>query len=201
MDGQWLKTQFLSNPGKTKAGLAAAIGLEPPAISKILNGSRQIKAQEYVAMREYFGLPADGQSTLKRKIASYTVMHGGKDGHDLHDRAAPPSDWIIPASILGARSGGNIGKTRVFQVHDSHMAPEFQKDDHVLVDVSDRKPNPPGTFIISDGFSNMLRHCEYLAKSADSIRISAYDGGFQAHTLQAGDFLIIGRVIAKLQMI
>jgi hypothetical protein len=202
MDGQWLKTQFASNPEKTKAGLAAAIGVEPPAVSKILNGSRQIKAQEYILMREYFGLPSDGHDGARRKVVSYSVnLTDGKDGHSLEDGATPPAEWTIPANISGPRAATPGGKNRIFQVRDSLMEPEFSKGEHVLVDTADRKPSPSGVFIVSDGFSNMLRYCEYLPKSSDAVRISARMEGFQPQVLKAGDFLLIGRVVAKLQMI
>ena len=196
MDSQWLKTQFSANPDKSKAGLAAAIGLEPPAISKILNGTRQIKAQEYLQMREYFGLPVDGHGAMRK---TYTVKaHDGQDGFD--DGSPPPAEWAIP-SVISSQAEPN--KTnRVFQVREGFMEPEFKRGEHVLVDISDRKPSPPGTFIISDGFSNMLRYCEYTPKSGETeIRISARKNRFQPQTLKPGDFLVIGRVIAKLEMI
>jgi plasmid maintenance system antidote protein VapI len=197
MDSQWLKTQFAANPDKSKAGLAAAIGLEPPAVSKILNGTRQIKAQEYLQMREYFGLPVDGLSAVRK---TYTVKaQDGQDGFD--DGSPPPSEWSIP-SVISSQAAGPNKTNRVFQVRESFMEPEFKRGEHVLVDIADRKPSPPGAFIISDGFSNMLRYCEYTPKSGDTeIRISARRNGFQPQTLKPGDFLVIGRVIAKLQMI
>lgn len=198
MDSQWLKTQFSANPDKSKAGLAAAIGLEPPAISKILNGTRQIKAQEYLLMREYFGLPVDGLSAVRK---TYTVKaQDGQDGFD--DGSPPPTEWSIP-SVIAPHMPDKDGKTtRVFQVRENLMEPEFKRGDHVLVDIADRKPAPPGAFIISDGFSNMLRYCEYAPKSNETeIRISARKNGFQPQVLKPGDFLVIGRVVAKLQMV
>ena len=200
MDSQWLKTQFASNPGKTKTGLAAAIGVEPPAISKILNGTRQIKAQEYILMRKYFGLPVDGHAAVRKNIASYTVA-APLEREMLSDGAPPPPEWAIPGSI-GAPQPESAGNIRIFQVRDTLMEPEFQRGEHVLVDIADRKPSLPGLFIVSDGFSNMLRHCEYVAKPGHTdIRVSARKDGFQAQILKAGEFLVVGRVIARLQMI
>ncbi|MCE7887605.1 MAG: XRE family transcriptional regulator [Alphaproteobacteria bacterium PRO2] len=194
MDSQWLKTQFAANPDKSKAGLAAAIGLEPPAISKILNGTRQIKAQEYLQMREYFGLPVDGHGATRK---TYTVK--AQEGFD--DGSPPPAEWAIP-SVISSHAAGPNKANRVFQVRESFMEPEFKRGEHVLVDISDRKPSPPGAFIISDGFNNMLRYCEYTPKSGETeIRISARKDGFQPQILKPGDFIIIGRIIAKLQMI
>jgi plasmid maintenance system antidote protein VapI len=131
MDSQWLKTQFAANPDKSKAGLAAAIGLEPPAVSKILNGTRQIKAQEYLQMREYFGLPVDGLSAVRK---TYTVKaQDGQDGFD--DGSAPPSEWSIP-SVISSQAAGPNKTNRVFQVRESFMEPEFKRGEHVLVDIA-----------------------------------------------------------------
>src|SRR5262245_42565935 len=163
MDSQWLKTQFASNPGKTKAGLAETIGLEPPAISKILNGTRQIKAQEYILMREYFGLPSDGHASLKKSPATYTIKPLDGDG-GFRDGQTPPADWVIPASILSSRTSAPADKIRIFQVRENVMEPDFRNGEYVLVDISDKKPAPPGIFIVSDGFGNMLRQCEYTPK-------------------------------------
>ncbi len=199
MDSQWLKTQFANNPEKTKAGLAAAIGLEPPAISKILNGARQIKAQEYILMRGYFGLPVDGDAAIRKSPATY----GGPGPKGMDEGSNGPGEWSIPAMVTAAQAARNGDKnTRMFQVRETAMEPEFKRGESVLVDMTDRAPTPPGVFLVSDGFSSMLRHCEYTPRSnGTEIRISARQNGFQSQVLKAGDFLIIGRVVAKLQMI
>lgn len=53
---QWLK-QGLKKPHKTQAGLAAALNVDPSAISKIISGTRQIKAHELPKIAEYIGEP------------------------------------------------------------------------------------------------------------------------------------------------
>lgn len=194
MDSQWLKTQFLAYPDRTKAGLATAIGLEPPAVSKILNGTRQIKAQEYILMREYFGLPNDGENTL-RKPPARTHIKALVGGDGLGDRSPPPGEWDAPAPIL-SRSPSAL--TKVFLVSETIMEPEFKLGEQVLIDPLDRTPSPPGVFVISDGQDNMLRHCELVGSD---IRISASKTGFHKETLSREHILILGRVIAKLQML
>ena len=89
MDSQWLKEQFDCNPDKSKAGLARALNLEPPAISKILNGTRQIKAQEYNLMRQYFGLPIDGENASGIPDNSYKLetLAGGNQGFNESDKS------------------------------------------------------------------------------------------------------------------
>ena len=46
----------LQKPGKTKGGLAAAMGVRPGAVSEILSGIRLIKASEIAPIIEYLEL-------------------------------------------------------------------------------------------------------------------------------------------------
>ena len=202
MDSQWLKTQFEHNPEKSKAGLARVLNLEPPAISKILNGARQIKAQEYNLMRQYFGLPVDGENASNLPENSYRLDTLAGETNTLQEDPDQPLEdsWIIPADILSARTSAPPNQIKIFNIKESFMEPEFRHGEHVLIDLSDNNPTPPGTFIISDGFGVMLRNCEYVPNSNPAeIRISANSTNFQSQTLQENDFQIVGRVIAKLQ--
>src|SRR5689334_25351203 len=46
----------LEKPGKTKGGLARAMGVRPGAVSEILSGIRLIKASENGPIMDYLGL-------------------------------------------------------------------------------------------------------------------------------------------------
>ena len=198
MDAQWLKAQFEHHPDKTKAQLAQALGLEASAVSKILSGSRQIKAPEYVIMRRFFGLPSDGGSGANVS-QSYVVGELNKQAQ-LEENDGAQSQWIIPAQIIKKHTDTPSEQIKSFQVSDNMMAPDFNKDEHVLVDLSDQCPSPPGTFILSDGFGFLLRHCEFVPHSdPPEITISAVKKTFETQTLSEGKFEIIGRVMAKLQ--
>jgi transcriptional regulator with XRE-family HTH domain len=199
MDSQWLKSQLTLHPHKSKAELARALGLEPPAVSKILNGTRQIKAQEYMNMRRFFELPVDGERAAMSGDLNYVLKPLQiKDG--LKDADAHPAQWILPASLLNERTEAPSEKIRIFKVTDHFMEPEFRKDEHVLVDLSNITPSPPSPFIVSDGFGYMVRHCEFVPMSKPAkIRISAYNKLFVPQVLTAKEFIIVGRVMAKLQ--
>src|SRR5262245_42541579 len=163
MDARWLKTQFELYPDKSKAGLAEAIGLEPPAVSKILGGKRQIKAHEYVAMRKYFGLPSDGGKAARKSPDAFVLdsLTG------LQDNREPSGNeqWMMPASVFSARTSAGEDQIKVFKIQENAMAPEFRFGEHVVVDLSDKKPSPPGVFIISDGFGHLVRRCEFVVGS------------------------------------
>ncbi len=203
MDSQWLKRQFDCNPEKSKAGLARLLRLEPPAISKILSGTRQIKAQEYNMMRQYFDLPVDGEDTaLKIPENAYRLDTLAGQDNILEDSSSGTThdSWIIPADILSARTHTPPEQIKIYSVIESVMEPDFKRGEHVLIDLFDTKPTPPGSFIISDGFGIMVRNCAYIPNSnPPEIKISASSKSFQTQSLQEDDFKIIGRIIAKLQ--
>jgi transcriptional regulator with XRE-family HTH domain len=199
MDARWLQIQFTLNPGHTKAGLAKALGLEAPAVSKILKGTRQIKAQEYAAMREYFGLPVDGADSIRKRQDAY-VLSALTHQNLREENKQPNGEWVIPADILGQRTKAAMGQVKIFQVKENTMEPELHYGEHVLVDMSDFKPSPPGLFAVSDGFGHMIRYCEYIPQSSPpEIRVSARDKSFQPHNLKLDELQITGRIIAKLQ--
>jgi transcriptional regulator with XRE-family HTH domain len=207
MDSQWLRIQFDLNPQKSKADLARTLGLEPPAISKILNGNRQIKAPEYMAMRAFFGLPVDGQALTAPHTSGYIVKPlSYKDMQEtaLYDSASATGtstqDWIIPKTVLHEKTNAPPEQIKIFEVRENTMEPDFTHGEHVLIDTSNKTPSPPGVFVVSDDFNYLLRYCEVVSKAKPTkIRMTANHKMFLPQTLKLEDFDIIGRVIAKLK--
>ncbi len=196
MDSQWLKAQFALNPTLSKAELARVLGLEPPAVSKILSGGRQIKASEYLIMRRFFGLPVDGEKSLS---GTSEIIQPLNSQGSLRE-ASHEGQWAIPQNVLKSRTNSSSKDIRIFKVEEKTMEPDFKFGEHVLVDQLDKKPSPAGAFIVSDGFGYMIRFCEYLPHSSPPrIKISAKDPSFFSQTLDEADFKIIGRIIAKLE--
>lgn len=197
MDYKWLKAQFRLHPDKAKADLAEFLSLEPPAISKILAGTRQIKAGEYHAMRRFFGLPVDGEMAMGRRMQarSYVLQ-------PLQENYKNPEtgSWVMPAALLSKGTKASPENIRVFQVADNTMIPDFQSGEHVLVDVSDIRPAPAGIFILSDGFGHVLRHCELVPHSRPpKVRIMTVNKNYEPYIVSLKSAKLIGRVIAKLE--
>jgi transcriptional regulator with XRE-family HTH domain len=193
------------NPGKTKAGLAELLGLEPPAVSKILNGTRQIKAREYTLMRRYFGLPVDGEGAVTSPLARTLRVENGErvsvmqEGDAIPYSARPVCQPALD-TLFDFRHGA--GRYEVFQVRQSAMEPDFLKGESVLLDLTDIVPSPSGDFVISDGFEPMIRHCAFLPNTKPPmVNISARSGIFQPQTLSLDEFRIIGRVVGKVKWV
>lgn len=196
MDSLWLKTQFKFHPEKSRADLARALALDPPAVSKMLAGTRQIKAQEYVTMRTFFGLPVDGARSLQPG-RGYRLGVLGAEGLN---ETAPEDDqdaWMMPAGLLATKTKAPPEKIRIFTVRDKTMEPDFMRGAQVLVDLSDNQPSPPGVFIILDDAGHILRQCDIVpGESLPQIQVSSRAG--TSFRLPAEKVEILGRVIARL---
>lgn len=194
MDSQWLKLQFAQHPEKSRADLARALDLDPPAISKILAGGRQIKAHEYIAMRKFFGLPTDGERAVAGSSYRLQTLADGlaeKEPPEDHDA------WIMPASLLEGRTDAPPEKIRIFTIRDNSMEPDFAVGAQVLVDLSDITPSPPGVFIMSDGLGHVLRQCDIIpGETPLQVNVLAKNG--TTFRLPLAKAAIIGRVIARL---
>jgi transcriptional regulator with XRE-family HTH domain len=197
MDSLWLQTQFRLNPEKTKADLADALGLDRPAVSKILAGTRQIKAAEYAAMRRFFGLPVDGERAARpgATVTLQPLTTGLSDNN-----AGVDDGWVMPASVLAQRTRGKPENIRIFTVQERAMVPELMPGETVLVDMADVTPSPPGIFVVADGLGHIIRRCAHVPQSnPPQIRITAADAQYESHTIGLSRAGIVGRVIAKLQ--
>lgn len=88
MDLEWIRTG-LRKPGKTQRGLAAALGVDASAVSRLLSGARQLKAAEIAIIARYLEIvpPAvltpGADNTANADAASMpfapSLMHGPRD--------------------------------------------------------------------------------------------------------------------------
>lgn len=87
MDSDWIRQRLKEQPGKSQSGLARALDLDPAAITRMLQGARQIKASEIPKINAYFEVGAL-QDTLAPvrafrapdMIPVYGTAEGGADG-------------------------------------------------------------------------------------------------------------------------
>lgn len=97
MDLDWIRSQMKQH-NVSQADLAAAAGLSASAMSKILGGTRELKASEADKIRRYFGfhLPGDqGADELEAKIFSFLSRLQSDQKHALAvylEALAGPSD-------------------------------------------------------------------------------------------------------------
>ncbi len=74
MELNWIR-DGLMKPGKTQRGLAAALGVDPSAISRLLTGARQLRAAELPVVAAYLEsqIPSDFTPDLARESGPSTA--------------------------------------------------------------------------------------------------------------------------------
>ena len=153
-------------------------------------------------MRRFFGLPTDGARAAGQGAG------GGKSyvlsplEPAMQDKAETGEDdaWVMPAQLFENRTRAQPEQIRIFAVQEDAMAPDIARGEKVLVDLSDTRPSPAGTFVVSDGLGHIIRQCEYVPHSdPPAIRLSARNARYEPYTVALEKAEIIGRVIAKLQ--
>ncbi len=80
----------LARSGKTQHGLAKAMGVDDAAITRMLQGKREIKARELPVIRAYLEMPEDKPSRLANAISGSGA-------------------WARDVPVLGTTVGGSNG--------------------------------------------------------------------------------------------
>lgn len=92
MDVEWIR-EGLDRAGKTQRGLAKALGVEPPQISRLLAGTRRLKADEIVKIADYLEVtpPAFGSFSAQSASAQPPSLHEGSDRYSAAHPGDPPN--------------------------------------------------------------------------------------------------------------
>lgn len=148
----WIKSALRRTPGKTQAGLAAALGIDASAVSKMLKGKRSIRASEIAPITAYLE-----QSPLAVPSLGGASIHGLEESHATFAHLSPPPSlapiyevrpgrqeaagrWLLlrnePPIDLRPRAPHFAGSSRVFGLYapDDAMRPRFRRGETVWID-------------------------------------------------------------------
>src|SRR5436305_5440098 len=115
----------LKKPGKTKGGLATAMGVCPGAVSEVLSGIRLIKASEIQPIMEYL------------KLNSVPIMGRVGAGASIepeHEQVPPEGLGEIELPFPMAE------ETIAFEVAGDSMLPKYENGDVIVVFREQRHP-------------------------------------------------------------
>src|SRR3984885_12848534 len=115
----------LAKPGKTKGGLAAAMGVRPGAVSEILSEARLIKASELQPIIEYLELNA--VPIMGRVGAGATI-------EPEHEQVPPEGLGEVELPFPIAE------ETMAFEVVGDSMLPKYENGDIIVVYRDQRHP-------------------------------------------------------------
>ncbi|HMB75813.1 MAG TPA: S24 family peptidase, partial [Kiloniellaceae bacterium] len=168
----WIK-RALAQPGKSQRGLATALGIDPSGVSRLLAGSRELKASELKALVDYLGVKPPtqmlGPDGLSEPAAYGSPVLGGGEldtgaGKVLPAVATLDKDVEVRGVAVGGedagfafngevidyarRPPGLIGSRNVFAIYvvGESMAPRYDEGDMVFVHPG--RPPRPGCDVI-----------------------------------------------------
>lgn len=96
----------LQKPGKSKSGLARAMGRQPSAVTDLLQGRRQLKAREIPAIRDYLELTP--QVPIVGSVGAGAEAHFYAEGQDPAE-GVPAPEGASPDTVAVEIRGDSLG--------------------------------------------------------------------------------------------
>jgi transcriptional regulator with XRE-family HTH domain len=100
---EWIRKALIQT-GKTRSGLAKALGRSPSAVTDLLNGSRRLRAEEIAIVADYFGVepprllgggrspPANARAPLVGFVGAGAQAHFYADAQGPFDEVTAPDE-------------------------------------------------------------------------------------------------------------
>jgi transcriptional regulator with XRE-family HTH domain len=120
MDIQWIE-DGLKKEGKSKKGLAAALGRFPSAVSDLLKNRRRLRADEIQMIAEYLEVTPPTAGTRLAPLVGYVgagaeahLFDHGQGPFDMVDAPDGSTDATVAVEIRGESMGSFFDKWLVF---------------------------------------------------------------------------------------
>jgi len=153
----------LEKPGKTKGGLAAAMGVRPGAVSEILSGLRLIKASEIPNIIEYLDL---------NSVPIMGRVGAGAAIEPEHEQVPPEGlgEIELPFPISE--------ETIAFEVSGDSMLPKYENGDIIVV--FKEQQHPVSSFYGEEAAVRLKTGERYLktierGKSATQVNLTSFN--------------------------
>ncbi|MBB5519064.1 LexA family transcriptional regulator [Amphiplicatus metriothermophilus] len=163
-DIEWIRAALRRDPTKTRAGIAAVLGVDKSAVTRLLSGERQLKFHEAEKIAAYLGVapPFNPPGALADRGRDFAAEGAGSEADRVAsaDEAAPiyaatalsegrwslarheaPVDWRPRAPHFA-----NAARVFGFYAPDDAMAPRFMAGEIVWVDPA--RPARPGDDVL-----------------------------------------------------
>lgn len=214
--------------GYSQSQFARMLGIRQPSLHKIINGvadenKHLPKAADLLEidldwLRKGIG-PAPSASTKTKKPA--LGLERATDGNVLEiDVEASAGDgsfvdfpieshpWVFPETWLRSQLNAKPADLRILTIKgdsgesDPPRPTDVMPGDKVIVNIRDKKPSPPGMFVVWDGTSFVAKRVEIIVENNTSrLRLSSNNNRYSSYDVSIDDAKIQGRILAKFQRI
>jgi len=211
MNAEWLR-RALTRSGKSRKGLAEALNVAPSAVSRLLAGERQLKASEIPKVLAYMAdaenqsssdLPE--QSAPQRLIGRPAIIeelnviasagHGAEDGDQR-----VIAQWAIPSQVISSITTSSHDQVKILTVKGDSMSPTLYPGQKILVDTNDKRPTPPGLFVVTDGIGLLVKRIERVhGTEPPKLRVASDNPAYETFVTDIDQVTICGRVIGGWQ--
>jgi len=153
----------LEKPGKTKGGLAKAMGVRPGAVSEIFSGIRLIKASEIALITDYLEL---NSVPIMGRVGAGAVIE-------------PELEQVPPEGLGEIELPFPIAEeTIAFEVIGDSMLPRYENGDIILVYREQR--HPPSSFYGEEAAVRLKTGERYLktierGKSSSLVNLTSFN--------------------------
>ena len=80
------------------------------------------------------------------------------------------AEWQVPTGIVRGYSTAPAHELRIITVMGDSMEPSLLPGQRVLVDTGDKKPSPPGIFVVWDGLGLVVKRVQVVPHSRPVAR-------------------------------
>lgn len=106
--------------------------------------------------------------------------------------------WYIPNAVVRSYSTAPATDMRIITVMGDSMEPTLQPGQRVLVDTGDRKPSPPGIFVVWDGLGLVVKRVQIFPHSDPArVKITSDNEKYEPYERTLEEAYVQGRVIGQ----
>ena len=108
------------------------------------------------------------------------------------------AQWQVPTEIVRGYSTAPAAELRIITVMGDSMEPALLPGQRVLVDTGDRRPSPPGIFVVWDGLGLVVKRIQVLPHSEPTrVKITSDNVKYDPYERTLDEAYIQGRVIGQ----
>lgn len=201
----------IKRTGVMQKDVAELLGIGKSAVTGILNGSRQLKAQELQTLEAFFKQKNNTKAESGVELPELDVRAGAGGGGVPVDTweadgnggmiavDAVRDHWTLPGNFVRNVLRSSPQATTIIEVLGDSMEPTMRPGDRVFIDTNHRHPSPPGVFAVWDGFGIVVKRIELVPMSdPPQVRLISDNKNHAVYTASLTDAHIIGRVIGRI---